>query len=769
MAAFRQQQQRPQNNMSSFVFLSILFFLLSNNNGNEDPTSEVATMDRLMTNLEHRELRRDGLALWLGLNVTSHNHTSPSTNTSAPTNTSTLLPIPFTPTPHANPALVPLLHTLLDPALHPAHYPQNLTGLGKGTWSPGDWTFERLGIPEAYNTTSEEPLPPSPADDASAKPNNVFVDAAAAPPADGGKAQGGKGSAAAVPEPIDPPFVRRAEAEVADEDTKPGLERVVVDAAPATVPIVYHNVTTTTNRTLNRGEFPWTKGGKLTLQLVEDQTSAVGAVQLPTGALEDGKLLGDITVYPKGGGDPITLDVEGVHFLSLGTFYAFATPTTLPTTYAFEVPGLPLFDDPPTSFSSLSATAAGHAILHEVDRRIARDKAELALNAGNLSPLISNPPINPFVSAAPSCTFTLYGRVVPLPTSYSPKLYAEYYLSLFHPTGSSLLPPPKTAVEYIMYSKPCGLVLDGKADLTPIPEAWSRATNLATMLGIIQGALLFLLSAMDSYTFIATFTVSVAYMGLGLAIAFAVLLIIIVWGWIALLIIVFYSYWIPQISLNVQRGAARMTLQREYIIGTTIGRLFLPVYFLACPNNLLGAEPTKWVIPLILYSTSQAAVLLLQDSRLGARFFLPNVVLARFGVTTDPVWEYHPLLSGLDIEGGKIEAEDCPICMEPIELGDKEDRELGLKGRARWAYMVPPCHHTCHTNCLESWMQIKNVCPLAFGGTRLPDAEDSGGWKCSNRKCHKSCINWKPVKCSICKVTEYCSIVSRDSQPEPAP
>ena len=45
--------------------------------------------------------------------------------------------------------------------------------------------------------------------------------------------------------------------------------------------------------------------------------------------------------------------------------------------------------------------------------------------------------------------------------------------------------------------------------------------------------------------------------------------------------------------MNIQRGAARMTLKKEYILGTTISRLFLPVYFLGCPNNLLGAEPTS--------------------------------------------------------------------------------------------------------------------------------------------------------------------------------
>mgnify|MGYP001586659910 CR=1 FL=1 len=193
------------------------------------------------------------------------------------------------------------------------------------------------------------------------------------------------------------------------------------------------------------------------------------------------------------------------------------------------MPGLPLFDPHSPPSANLSALAAGHAILREVDRRIRRDKAELAANADNLSPLVANTAVNPFSNPEPECTFTLYGRLSALPAWYSPTLYAEYYLSLFHPTGSSLVAPPKTTIEYVLYSEPCGLVLEGTADMTPIPEAWSRATNLATLLGIVQGVLLYLLvrqmtaraspnslaklahatigmqAAMDSYTFVRPF------------------------------------------------------------------------------------------------------------------------------------------------------------------------------------------------------------------------------------------------------------------------
>lgn len=43
------------------------------------------------------------------------------------------------------------------------------------------------------------------------------------------------------------------------------------------------------------------------------------------------------------------------------------------------------------------------------------------------------------------------------------------------------------------------------------------------------------------------------------------------------------------------------------------------------------------------------------------------------------------------------EADECPICLLPIELGD------GAK---------TPCEHLFHKNCLIRWMAIKNECPL---------------------------------------------------------
>lgn len=50
---------------------------------------------------------------------------------------------------------------------------------------------------------------------------------------------------------------------------------------------------------------------------------------------------------------------------------------------------------------------------------------------------------------------------------------------------------------------------------------------------------------------------------------------------------------VPQIVLNVQRGAARQTLRRDYVIGTAVARCTLPVYFWGYRGNVLGIEPSR--------------------------------------------------------------------------------------------------------------------------------------------------------------------------------
>ncbi|KAF9301773.1 hypothetical protein BGZ74_006292 [Mortierella antarctica] len=175
-----------------------------------------------------------------------------------------------------------------------------------------------------------------------------------------------------------------------------------------------------------------------------------------------------------------------------------------------------------------------------------------------------------------------------------------------------------------------------------------------------------------------------------------------------------FSFWIPQIVRNVIRGSKR-GLSLWFVLGMTVTRLALPIYFYACPENLMGHEPTKWIWGLVLWVALQVAVLLLQDW-LGPRFFIPKKYLP-------PIYDYHPIIpagdeesSGQSTAGGHAHGhqQDCAICMLPIDTASTSGHArlssvVGSLGRLN--YMLTPCGHLFHSDCLERWMRIKLECP----------------------------------------------------------
>lgn len=91
------------------------------------------------------------------------------------------------------------------------------------------------------------------------------------------------------------------------------------------------------------------------------------------------------------------------------------------------------------------------------------------------------------------------------------------------------------------------------------------------------------------------------------------------------ILLLMYSFWIPQIFTNVIRDS-RKPLHPHYIIGMTITRLAIPLYIFGCPNNFMRIEPDKtWCMCLSIFIGLQASVLLLQHY-LGSRWFIPRQV-----------------------------------------------------------------------------------------------------------------------------------------------
>jgi len=259
-------------------------------------------------------------------------------------------------------------------------------------------------------------------------------------------------------------------------------------------------------------------------------------------------------------------------------------------------------------------------------------------------------------------------------------------------------------------------------------------------------------------------------------------------------ILALYSFWVPQIILNVITEA-KMPMHTYYIYGMSVTRLVAPLYMLGIRNNFL-----REVYPeapydifacemLVLWVSLQTAVLIGQ-SKYGARFMIP----ARFlppkfdysrpippsmlppGVQEVPTLESmedrddslrssvvcdrqslvvssesprgrHTTAvttrnrmrgnrSAVRNENGIMTSEqhagttsvngngalnctstaatlntsvhtlDCSICYDTIDIRKRHD------------YMLAPCNHLFHRECLVQWMDVKMECPICR--TELP-------------------------------------------------
>jgi hypothetical protein len=113
--------------------------------------------------------------------------------------------------------------------------------------------------------------------------------------------------------------------------------------------------------------------------------------------------------------------------------------------------------------------------------------------------------------------------------------------------------------------------------------------------------------------------------------AFVAFQIIMVPSYMPVILFALYSYWVPQIWRNAARQC--LGVDRLFILGTTIGRLALPlcgfcdggksilmvVDALGCPDNVFYSESVSWVWGLALWQLVQVLVLLAQH-RLGPTF-----------------------------------------------------------------------------------------------------------------------------------------------------
>lgn len=91
------------------------------------------------------------------------------------------------------------------------------------------------------------------------------------------------------------------------------------------------------------------------------------------------------------------------------------------------------------------------------------------------------------------------------------------------------------------------------------------------------------------------------------------------------ILLLMYSFWIPQIVTNVIRDS-RKPLHPYYIVGMTATRLAIPLYVFGCPHNFMRVVPSKaWCVCLCTFMGLQAVILLIQHY-FGSRCFVPRQV-----------------------------------------------------------------------------------------------------------------------------------------------
>ena len=237
-----------------------------------------------------------------------------------------------------------------------------------------------------------------------------------------------------------------------------------------------------------------------------------------------------------------------------------------------------------------------------------------------------------------------------------------------------------------------------------------------------------------------------------------------------------YSFWVPQIVLNVITQA-KTALHKHYIYGMSLSRMIAPLYVFCIKNNFLREvypdvpyDPTLGQL-LILWVGLQTAVLWAQG-KYGARFMIPPCLLPPKFDYSRPIPESMLPPGALDMHTDPMEDDTRVVTKpeatlnastkrsDPEVLSNASDRHTSstmrmrraastspatsggvttgttttttetpapprprptldccicydsIDIRNRAAYMLAPCDHLFHRNCLMQWMDVKMECPI---------------------------------------------------------
>ncbi|KAI5956734.1 hypothetical protein KGF54_000351 [Candida jiufengensis] len=234
----------------------------------------------------------------------------------------------------------------------------------------------------------------------------------------------------------------------------------------------------------------------------------------------------------------------------------------------------------------------------------------------------------------------------------------------------------------------------------------------------------------------------------------------IIFEYISLIII--NSYWIPQFLRNTLKNRSK-SFTWKFIFGTNIIKIIPIYYFTLFKSNPARHRYDPILCILITIWLSLQILLLVLQNYFGARFWINEKWLPK-------AYDYQPILTIRDLEEGHISSDllasfkqktstttidsttsstttpsstpsksnqefidcecTCPICMTdvtiPILIKDEEPKQKDkpnnhhnhIHNKIHKDYMITPCHHIFHIDCLENWMKYKLQCPVCR--TSLP-------------------------------------------------
>lgn len=204
-----------------------------------------------------------------------------------------------------------------------------------------------------------------------------------------------------------------------------------------------------------------------------------------------------------------------------------------------------------------------------------------------------------------------------------------------------------------------------------------------------------------------------------------------------ILCFLYLSYWIPQIYRNVMRNC-RQALRWEFVLGSSILRLLPVLYCYMWENNTLFITTDAPAgIVLAVWLCLQVVVLASQQ------FLRPRLFVKESWCP--PAYDYYPILCDEDDDveanaglltdamvrasGGQIRGPlrekdrkghdkifDCSICMQEVAIPLVKRSETVSTWLGRRTYMITPCNHIFHSECLEEWMKTRLVCPYCREG-----------------------------------------------------